>query len=138
MAKVLSVQPTIDASAKLHETRLGAYTEVGARTILHEVAALNAEDRDTLTALLGETTLPAIIKSANVVACRNKFLLALEQEAEGAEDVSDLKMAGPADCLDQVQRPLKQIACGRSLTRFGKSCCYDPHSDSSPCDRRTG
>ena len=37
-AKVLSVEPTIDASAKLHETRLGAYTEVGARTILHEVA----------------------------------------------------------------------------------------------------
>lgn len=37
-AKKLSVQPTIDPSAKLHETRLGAYTEVGARTILHEVA----------------------------------------------------------------------------------------------------
>ncbi|MBR1133524.1 chloramphenicol acetyltransferase [Bradyrhizobium iriomotense] len=35
--KVLSVQPAIDASAKLHETRLGAYTEVGARTILHDV-----------------------------------------------------------------------------------------------------
>ena len=35
--KVLSVQPTIDPSAKLHETRLGAYTEVGARTILNEV-----------------------------------------------------------------------------------------------------
>ena len=35
--KMLSVQPTIDASAKLHETRLGAYTEVGARTILLEV-----------------------------------------------------------------------------------------------------
>lgn len=37
-AKALSVQPTIDPSAKLHETRLGAYTEVGARTILHEAA----------------------------------------------------------------------------------------------------
>ncbi|WP_441238757.1 chloramphenicol acetyltransferase [Bradyrhizobium sp. 930_D9_N1_4] len=35
--KALSVQPTIDTSAKLHETRLGAYTEVGARTILNEV-----------------------------------------------------------------------------------------------------
>ncbi len=34
-AKALSVQPTIDPSAKLHETRLGTYTEVGARTILH-------------------------------------------------------------------------------------------------------
>src|SRR6478609_1620817 len=38
VAKVLSVQPTIDPSAKLHEARLGAYTEVGARTILHDVA----------------------------------------------------------------------------------------------------
>ncbi|AHY55053.1 chloramphenicol acetyltransferase [Bradyrhizobium japonicum] len=35
--KKLSVQPTIDPSAKLHETRLGTYTEVGARTILTEV-----------------------------------------------------------------------------------------------------
>src|SRR3954454_10912146 len=37
VAKALSVQPTIDPSAKLHETRLGTYTEVGARTILTEV-----------------------------------------------------------------------------------------------------
>src|SRR6195952_5977196 len=36
--KVLSVKATIDPTAKLHETRLGAYTEVGARTILLEVA----------------------------------------------------------------------------------------------------
>jgi phosphonate metabolism protein (transferase hexapeptide repeat family) len=36
-AKALSVQPTIDPSARLHDTRLGAYTEVGARTILHDV-----------------------------------------------------------------------------------------------------
>ncbi|MGJ4931764.1 chloramphenicol acetyltransferase [Bradyrhizobium sp. HKCCYLS2038] len=35
--KSLSTEPTVDASAKLHETRLGAYCEVGARTILHEV-----------------------------------------------------------------------------------------------------
>jgi hypothetical protein len=37
-AKMLSVEPTIDPSAQLHEARLGAYCEVGARTILHEVA----------------------------------------------------------------------------------------------------
>ncbi|WP_027520744.1 chloramphenicol acetyltransferase [Bradyrhizobium sp. Ec3.3] len=37
VAKALSVQPTIDPTAKLHETKLGAYCEVGARTILHEV-----------------------------------------------------------------------------------------------------
>ena len=37
VAKLLSTEPTVDPSAKLHETRLGAYIEVGARTILHEV-----------------------------------------------------------------------------------------------------
>lgn len=35
--KTLSVEPTIDPTAKLHETRLGAYCEVGARTILLDV-----------------------------------------------------------------------------------------------------
>ena len=35
VAKALSVQPTVDPTAKLHEIRLGAYCEVGARTILH-------------------------------------------------------------------------------------------------------
>jgi phosphonate metabolism protein (transferase hexapeptide repeat family) len=37
VAKALSIQPTIDPTAKLQEVRLGAYCEVGARTILHEV-----------------------------------------------------------------------------------------------------
>lgn len=37
-AKALSVEATVDPSAKLHETSLGAYCEVGARTILHEVS----------------------------------------------------------------------------------------------------
>jgi len=36
-AKMLSVDPTVDPSAKLHDVRLGAYCEVGARTILQEV-----------------------------------------------------------------------------------------------------
>jgi phosphonate metabolism protein (transferase hexapeptide repeat family) len=35
--KMLSVEPTIDPTARLHDTRLGAYCEVGARTILNEV-----------------------------------------------------------------------------------------------------
>jgi phosphonate metabolism protein (transferase hexapeptide repeat family) len=35
---MLSVDPTIDPTAELHATTLGAYCEVGARTILHEVA----------------------------------------------------------------------------------------------------
>lgn len=37
-AKSLSTDPTVDPTAKLHETSLGAYCEVGARTILHEVS----------------------------------------------------------------------------------------------------
>ena len=36
--KMLSVEPTIDPTAKLHETKLGAYCEVGPRTVLHEVS----------------------------------------------------------------------------------------------------
>ena len=47
-------------------------------TIIHEVAALNEVDRSTLTGLLSETTLPAIIKAANLVTSRNKFLFGLE------------------------------------------------------------
>lgn len=47
-------------------------------TILHEVVALSEVDRDTLTNLLSETTLSAIIRSANLVAARHKFLVALE------------------------------------------------------------
>src|SRR4030088_2547454 len=35
--KMLSVQPTIDPTAKLHDTRLGAYCEVGACTVLLDV-----------------------------------------------------------------------------------------------------
>jgi phosphonate metabolism protein (transferase hexapeptide repeat family) len=35
--KKLSVEPTIDPSARLNDVKLGAYTEVGARTILQEV-----------------------------------------------------------------------------------------------------
>src|ERR1700754_3482827 len=35
--KKLSIEPTVDPTARLHETRAGAYCEVGARTILQEV-----------------------------------------------------------------------------------------------------
>ena len=35
--KMLSVEPTVDPSARLRDARLGAYCEVGARTILQEV-----------------------------------------------------------------------------------------------------
>jgi hypothetical protein len=35
--RMLSVEPTIDPTAKLHDSTLGAYCEVGARTILQEV-----------------------------------------------------------------------------------------------------
>src|SRR6202022_1029242 len=36
--KTLSTEPTIDPTASVRESRLGAYTEVGARTILLDVA----------------------------------------------------------------------------------------------------
>src|SRR6202158_4974948 len=36
--KTLSTEPTIDPTASVRESKLGAYTEVGARTILLEVA----------------------------------------------------------------------------------------------------
>ena len=35
--KTLSIEPSVDASASVHECKLGAYTEVGARTTLLEV-----------------------------------------------------------------------------------------------------
>jgi hypothetical protein len=47
-------------------------------TIIHEVTALSDTDRDTLTRLLRETSLTAIIKAANLVLNRNKFLGGLE------------------------------------------------------------
>ena len=37
MAKMLSLEPLIDPTASLRETRLGAYCEVGARTVLLDV-----------------------------------------------------------------------------------------------------
>jgi phosphonate metabolism protein (transferase hexapeptide repeat family) len=37
MAKMLSIEPLVDPSAKLQDARLGAYCEVGARTILLDV-----------------------------------------------------------------------------------------------------
>jgi phosphonate metabolism protein (transferase hexapeptide repeat family) len=36
--KMLSVEPTIDPSAQMHDSKLGAYCEVGARTVLQDVA----------------------------------------------------------------------------------------------------
>jgi hypothetical protein len=55
-------------------------------TIVHEVVALSEADRNTLTRLLSETTLPAIIKAANLVASRNKLLSGLEHLLFDPED----------------------------------------------------
>ncbi|MHB1063226.1 MAG: ATP-binding protein [Georgenia sp.] len=68
-------------------------------TILHEVVALNEADRDTLTKLLSETTLSAIIRSANVVASRHKFLVALEHLLF---DPDDSGKVGERDHLHKV------------------------------------
>jgi phosphonate metabolism protein (transferase hexapeptide repeat family) len=56
--KMLSVEPTVDPSAKLHDTTLGAYCEVGARTILQEVMMGNysyvANDAQIAYATIGK------------------------------------------------------------------------------------
>lgn len=67
--------------------------------ILHEVVSLNEVDRDTLTKLLSETTLSAIIRSANVVARRHKFLVALEHLLF---DPNDSGKVGERDHLHKV------------------------------------
>jgi hypothetical protein len=47
--------------------------------LFNEVASLSPDDRESLTRLLGETTMSGIIKAANVVTGRNKFLAGLER-----------------------------------------------------------
>src|ERR1700686_2193170 len=56
--KKLSVEPTVDPSANLRDTTLGAYCEVGARTILQEVTMGNysyvAKDAQIAYATIGK------------------------------------------------------------------------------------
>jgi len=68
-------------------------------TVLHEVVSLKPDDLADLTKLLGETTLPAIIKSANVVASRNKFLLALSHLLFDPDDSPEV---GERDHLHKI------------------------------------
>jgi Histidine kinase-, DNA gyrase B-, and HSP90-like ATPase len=79
-------------------------------TIVHEVVALNDADRQTLTKLLGETTLPAIIKAANLVASRNKFLGGLEH-----------LLFDPADSPEVGERDHLHRVLERELWIFGES-----------------
>jgi hypothetical protein len=66
---------------------------------LEEVVALSNEDRDTLTQLLGETTLSAIIKSANLIASRRKFLAGMEHLLF---DPNDSSTVGERDHLHRI------------------------------------
>jgi hypothetical protein len=68
-------------------------------TVLHEVVALKPDDLADLTNLLGETTLPAIIKSANIIASRNKFLLALNHLLFDPDDSPEV---GERDHLHKI------------------------------------
>lgn len=68
-------------------------------TILHEVVSLNDTDRDTLTRLLSETTLSAIIRSANLIASRHKFLAGLEHLLF---DPADASAVGERDHLHKI------------------------------------
>ncbi|MGH3672897.1 MAG: hypothetical protein ACRDSH_20070 [Pseudonocardiaceae bacterium] len=63
------------------------------------VTSLKPDDLDVLTRLLAETTLASIIKSANVVANRNKFLLALNHLLF---DPDDSQMVGERDHLHRI------------------------------------
>ncbi len=67
--------------------------------ILHEVVALSEEDRETLTQLLNETSLSAIIKSANLIASRGKFLAGLEHILF---DPADSPAVGERDHLHRI------------------------------------
>lgn len=78
-------------------------------TIIREVVALSDDDRDTLTQLLGETTLPAIIRTADTVASRHKFLQGLEHLLF---DPDDADRVGERDHLHRL--------LGRELWLFGE------------------
>lgn len=68
-------------------------------TILHEVVSLSDLDRNTLTRLLSETSLSAIIRSANLVANRHKFLAGLEHLVFDPDDSSTV---GERDHLHKI------------------------------------
>ncbi|GHH32662.1 ATP-binding protein [Lentzea cavernae] len=68
-------------------------------TIIHELVALKPEDRDALTGLLSETTMSAIIRSANLVTNRHKFLAGLEHLLFDPQDSSEV---GERDHLHKI------------------------------------
>ncbi|MFE9328532.1 ATP-binding protein [Nocardia sp. NPDC052278] len=68
-------------------------------TILHEVVSLSEADRDTLTRLLSETTFSAIIRSANLVTSRHKFLAGLQHLLF---DPHDAGQVGERDHLHKI------------------------------------
>lgn len=59
--------------------------------VLKEVSGLKPDELDSLAGLLGETSLSAIIRSANAVASRNKFLLALNHMLFDPDDSPEFK-----------------------------------------------
>jgi hypothetical protein len=79
-------------------------------TIIHEVAALNESDRETLTRLLGETTLSSIIRSTDLVTSRSKLLMGLEHLLF---DPDDSDKVGERDHLHRILE--------RELWVFGES-----------------
>lgn len=68
-------------------------------TIIHELVALKPEDRDALTGLLSETTMSAIIRSANLVTNRHKFLAGLEHLLFDPDDSPEV---GERDHLHKI------------------------------------
>jgi histidine kinase/DNA gyrase B/HSP90-like ATPase len=114
--------------------------------VLHEVVNLTPSDLEGLTRLLGETTLPAIIRSANVVASRNKFLLALNHLLF---DPDDSPKVGERDHLHKILEHelwifgegYNMMSSERGLTQMLRTHLNLqglPDKDIEPATRRTG
>jgi hypothetical protein len=67
--------------------------------LVSEFVALTEQDREALTRLLGETTLAGVIRAANLVTSRRKFLAGLEHLLF---DPDDSKKVGERDHLHKI------------------------------------
>ncbi|OUD97219.1 DNA mismatch repair protein [Clavibacter michiganensis subsp. michiganensis] len=67
--------------------------------LVSEFVALSEQDRQVLTKLLGETSLAGVIRSANLVTSRSKFLAGLEHLLF---DPEDSKKVGERDHLHKI------------------------------------
>lgn len=87
--------------------------------VLKEVSGLNPDELDTLSNLLGQTKLSAIIRSANEVASRNNVLTALRQMLFDQDDSPTVK---ERDHLHRIlERELWVFGEGYNMMRSERS-----------------